>query len=128
MKIAVTGASGLIGGALLAALRADGHEVLQLVRRTPRTADEHRWDPQHHRIDPALLADVDAVDQPRRDADPAAPVHQRLQGAAAAAAGSTRRRRSARRWRRPRPPTPAGRGCCCRRRPSATTATPATAP
>ena len=61
MKIAITGASGLIGGALLPALRADGHEVIQLVRRTPRTAEEHRWDPQHHRIDPALLADVDAV-------------------------------------------------------------------
>jgi hypothetical protein len=35
--------------------------VLRLVRRTPRTADEHRWDPQHRRIDPALLSDVDAV-------------------------------------------------------------------
>ena len=61
MKIAVSGASGLIGGALLPALRADGHEVLTLVRRTPRTVDEHRWDPQHRRIDPGLLADVDAV-------------------------------------------------------------------
>lgn len=61
MKIAVTGASGLIGGALVEALRADGHEVLQLVRRTPRTADEHRWDPQHRRIDAQVLADVDAV-------------------------------------------------------------------
>ena len=61
VKIAVTGASGLIGGALLTALRGDGHEVLQLVRRTPRTAEEHRWDPQHHRIDPVLLDDVDAV-------------------------------------------------------------------
>jgi uncharacterized protein (TIGR01777 family) len=61
VRIAITGASGLIGGALIRALRADGHEVLQLVRRTPRTADEHRWDPQHHRIDPAVLADVDAV-------------------------------------------------------------------
>ena len=61
MKIAVSGASGLIGGTLLPALRADGHDVMTLVRRTPRTADEHRWDPQHRRIDPALLADVDAV-------------------------------------------------------------------
>ena len=61
MKIAVAGASGLIGGALVPALRADGHEVRQLVRRTPRTVDEHRWDPQHRRIDPTVLDDVDAV-------------------------------------------------------------------
>src|SRR3712207_7176980 len=61
MKVAVTGSSGLIGSRLVAALRSDGHEVLRLVRRTPRTADEHRWDPRHRRIDPALLRDVDAV-------------------------------------------------------------------
>src|SRR4051794_41593187 len=61
MKIAVTGSTGLIGSALVPLLRDDGHEVLRLVRRTPRTADEHRWDPQHHRVEPALLADVDAV-------------------------------------------------------------------
>ena len=35
--------------------------MLRLVRRTPRTADEHRWDPQHRRVDPAVLRDVDAV-------------------------------------------------------------------
>jgi uncharacterized protein (TIGR01777 family) len=61
LKIAVTGSSGSLGTPLVSALRADGHEVIRLVRRTPRTADEHRWDPQHRRIDPALLADVDAV-------------------------------------------------------------------
>jgi len=61
VKIAITGASGLIGTALVQSLGADGHEVIRLVRRTPRTADEHRWDPQHRRIDPALLTDVDAV-------------------------------------------------------------------
>ncbi|RFU22506.1 TIGR01777 family oxidoreductase [Geodermatophilus marinus] len=61
MRIAVTGSSGLIGTHLVAALRTDGHDVLRLVRRTPRTADEHRWDPHHQRVDPTLLADVDAV-------------------------------------------------------------------
>lgn len=61
MKVAVSGASGLIGRALVSSLRADGHDVVVLVRRTPRTADEHRWDPQHRRIDPGVLADVDAA-------------------------------------------------------------------
>ncbi|GAB3351165.1 TIGR01777 family oxidoreductase [Modestobacter lapidis] len=61
MKVAITGSSGLIGTALVPALRSDGHEVLRLVRRTPRTADEHRWAPDHRRIDVSVLADVDAV-------------------------------------------------------------------
>jgi uncharacterized protein (TIGR01777 family) len=61
MKIAVTGSSGLIGSALGQALHADGHEVLRLVRRTPRTLEEHRWEPAHGRIPPGLLDDVDAV-------------------------------------------------------------------
>lgn len=61
MRIAIAGGSGLIGSALVPRLREDGHEVLRLVRRTPRTADEHRWDPQHHRVDPELLRDLDAV-------------------------------------------------------------------
>jgi uncharacterized protein (TIGR01777 family) len=46
VKIAVTGSSGLIGTALVASLRADGHEVIRLVRRTPRAPDERRWDPR----------------------------------------------------------------------------------
>jgi uncharacterized protein (TIGR01777 family) len=61
MKVAVTGSSGLIGTPLVRALIADGHEVLRLVRRTPRTADEHRWEPAVRRIPPGLLDDVDAV-------------------------------------------------------------------
>jgi uncharacterized protein (TIGR01777 family) len=61
MKVAVTGSSGLIGSALVRALHEDGHQVLRLVRRTPRTLDEHRWDPAHHRIPAGLLEDVDAV-------------------------------------------------------------------
>jgi uncharacterized protein (TIGR01777 family) len=46
MKVAVTGSSGLIGSALVASLRAEGHEVIRLVRRPPRAADEVRWDPR----------------------------------------------------------------------------------
>ena len=61
MKIAVTGSSGLIGSALLPALRDDGHTVLRLVRRPPAGADELRWDPATRTLDPAALAGVDAV-------------------------------------------------------------------
>ncbi|WP_369137581.1 TIGR01777 family oxidoreductase [Modestobacter versicolor] len=61
MKVAVTGSSGLIGSELVTTLQAEGHEVLRLVRRTPRTADEHRWEPAHDRIPPGLFDDVDAV-------------------------------------------------------------------
>jgi uncharacterized protein len=46
MKVAVTGSSGLIGSALVANLRAEGHQVIRLVRRSPRSADEVRWDPE----------------------------------------------------------------------------------
>jgi len=46
MKVAVTGSSGLIGTALVASLRADGHEVIRLVRRAPQAPDEVRWDPR----------------------------------------------------------------------------------
>jgi uncharacterized protein (TIGR01777 family) len=44
MKIAVTGANGLIGTPLVKELRAAGHEVIRLVRRDPAAADEVRWD------------------------------------------------------------------------------------
>ena len=46
MKVAITGSSGLVGTALAASLRADGHDVIRLVRRPPRAAGELRWDPR----------------------------------------------------------------------------------
>ena len=46
MKVAITGSSGLIGTALTASLQADGHQVVRLVRRPPRAADEIRRDPR----------------------------------------------------------------------------------
>jgi uncharacterized protein (TIGR01777 family) len=61
MRIAVTGASGLIGSALVPALRAGGHEVLRLVRREARGADEVRWNPAAKTIEAARLEGLDAV-------------------------------------------------------------------
>ncbi|MGW7355821.1 TIGR01777 family oxidoreductase [Streptomyces sp. NPDC054802] len=60
-RIAVTGASGLIGRALTHSLRVDGHEVVRLVRRAPEAADEVRWDPARQYVDVAGLAGCDAV-------------------------------------------------------------------
>ncbi|MEV0324440.1 TIGR01777 family oxidoreductase [Streptomyces sp. NPDC050658] len=60
-RIAVAGASGLIGTALTRALADDGHEVVRLVRRAPRTRDEVRWDPKEGYVDPAGLAGCEAV-------------------------------------------------------------------
>ncbi|MFE7515363.1 NAD-dependent epimerase/dehydratase family protein, partial [Streptomyces sp. NPDC057540] len=59
-RVAVTGASGLIGSALVRSLRADGHEVLRLVRRPARTADEVEWDPKRLYVDAAGLVGGDA--------------------------------------------------------------------
>ena len=61
MKVAVTGASGLIGSALVPALRARGHEVVRLVRRAPAAADEVRWDPAAGTVDLAGLAGVEGI-------------------------------------------------------------------
>ncbi|HEX6468940.1 MAG TPA: TIGR01777 family oxidoreductase [Streptosporangiaceae bacterium] len=60
MKVAVTGASGLVGRALVRSLREDGHEVVRLVRREPAGADEARWDP-FGAIDAKALDATDAV-------------------------------------------------------------------
>ncbi|GGR66227.1 epimerase [Streptomyces eurythermus] len=60
-RIAVAGASGLIGGALVRSLAADGHEVVRLVRRAPRGPDEVRWDPERGRVDAAGLTGCEVV-------------------------------------------------------------------
>lgn len=60
-RVAIAGASGLIGSALTRSLRADGYEVVRLVRRTPRGEDEVRWDPEAQRVDVAGLAGCAAV-------------------------------------------------------------------
>ena len=59
--IAIAGSSGLIGSALVYALRATDRRVLRIVRRAPSSADEVFWNPDTGEFDPSSLADVDAV-------------------------------------------------------------------
>ena len=61
MKVAVTGASGLIGSALVPHLRGRGDEVIRLVRRTPERSDEVHWNPTTGDIDLAGLRGTEAV-------------------------------------------------------------------
>ena len=60
-RIAVTGASGLIGSALVGYLKSEGHTVQRLVRRTTVAPDEIRWDPKTGYVDIDALRGVDAV-------------------------------------------------------------------
>ncbi|MEO6793688.1 MAG: TIGR01777 family oxidoreductase [Mycobacterium sp.] len=59
--VAIAGSSGLIGSALVSALRAADHRVLRIVRRAPANADELRWDPEAGDIDVDALAGIDAA-------------------------------------------------------------------
>ncbi|HEX2402913.1 MAG TPA: TIGR01777 family oxidoreductase [Mycobacterium sp.] len=59
--IAIAGSSGLIGSALVYALRATDRKVLRIVRRAPSNADEVFWNPDTGEFDPRTLAGVDAV-------------------------------------------------------------------
>ena len=60
MRIAITGASGLIGTALTARLKADGHEPVAVVRRAPND-DEIGWSVDEKRIDDGAFDGIDAV-------------------------------------------------------------------
>lgn len=78
MRIAVTGSTGLIGTALSRSLRADGHDIVRLVRRSSRDArryedaghargdaqdppSEVAWDPKGQYVDARGLSGCDAV-------------------------------------------------------------------
>ncbi|MDP2289077.1 MAG: TIGR01777 family oxidoreductase [Actinomycetota bacterium] len=61
MRVAVTGSTGLIGTALVAQLRLDGHTVSRLVRRSAASADEISWDPVAGTVDLAALEGTEAV-------------------------------------------------------------------
>jgi uncharacterized protein len=74
MRVTVTGATGLVGRALLARLRSEGAHVTALSRDPARALEAlgvpaagdahvqvHRWDPLHEPAPPAALNEVDAV-------------------------------------------------------------------
>ena len=60
-RIAITGASGLIGSALVGHLKSQGHTVQRLVRRAALSSEEITWDPIAGTVDMEALAGVDAV-------------------------------------------------------------------
>jgi len=62
VRIVISGSSGLIGTALVARLRADGHTVVRLVRRpTAAGGSEAEWNPAAGTLDPAVIDGADAV-------------------------------------------------------------------
>lgn len=61
MKILISGASGLIGSALIPHLTNAGHEVHTLVRRSPANKQEHQWQPETGFLEPAVVREFDAV-------------------------------------------------------------------
>jgi uncharacterized protein (TIGR01777 family) len=61
MRVAITGASGLLGQILVRALNSRGDEVVSLVRKRPQGDNERLWDPTAGRIAGPGLEDVDAV-------------------------------------------------------------------
>jgi uncharacterized protein (TIGR01777 family) len=60
--VGVTGASGLVGAALVSSLAAGDHRAVALVRRAPRPGENAlRWDPSSGAITPAGPAVADAI-------------------------------------------------------------------
>ena len=60
MRVAITGSTGLIGGALAAALERDGHEVVR-IRRGPEDDPAAAWDPASGWVRGGAFAGHDAV-------------------------------------------------------------------
>ena len=60
MIIAIAGASGLVGKALTPLLEADAHDIVRLVRNTPK-AGEVEWHPNQDAIEPTKLEGFEAI-------------------------------------------------------------------
>jgi uncharacterized protein (TIGR01777 family) len=62
MRILMTGASGLIGTALVPSLTSSGHEVTRLVRGQPKPGEKAvHWDPLAGNIDVSAIEGIEAV-------------------------------------------------------------------
>ena len=61
MKILVTGSTGLVGSALIPALKSSGHQIVRLVRSKPKDASEVYWNPEQGTINAVELEGLDAV-------------------------------------------------------------------
>lgn len=61
MRFVIAGGSGFLGSHLTDHLRGRGHEVTQLVRRTPSSPDQSRWQPADGVIDADVVAAADVV-------------------------------------------------------------------
>jgi uncharacterized protein len=60
MKIAIAGASGLVGAAVSPQLEADGHDIVRLVRNSPK-GGEIEWHPNQDSINSEKLEGFDAL-------------------------------------------------------------------
>ena len=61
MNVLVTGSSGLVGSILIPHFEASGHRVLRLVRTSPKSDLERRWDPETGELAAADLEGIQAV-------------------------------------------------------------------
>ncbi len=61
MRVAITGARGLVGTAVSQLLEQDGHKVFRLVRTTPQHDQEIAWNVEQESIDVDRLREIDAV-------------------------------------------------------------------
>jgi uncharacterized protein (TIGR01777 family) len=60
MKVLISGATGLIGSALIPALESGGHQATRLTR-SPRSSEDVGWDPSSGTIDASRIEGHDAV-------------------------------------------------------------------